>query len=137
MKNHEDIKKQIQNLDSSILDTIAFLIYELENKGTNELFMLAKLLDEDSLHNLIKYYNGATIKIPSIEEYKKSSFLAFLFYLIDIVGLDFKSALSFLEKEGFELDMPRNYYGKRISYLRKELYERMKNALEELKENGK
>lgn len=62
---------------------------------------LAYLLDNRSFVNLLKYYEGQTIKIPTMEETRKAlrTLLLYQYYYVD--GMDWNIAL---RKSGFSVD---------------------------------
>lgn len=62
---------------------------------------LVYLLDNRSFINLMKYYEGQTIKIPSIEETTKALKLLLLYQYYEVEGMDWELAL---KKAGYDTD---------------------------------
>lgn len=132
----QDIEEKITEVNLSLINSISFLVYEIENNDKNDLFMLSKLLDEQSLTNIINYYNGTTIKLPTKLEYKRNLTLALYFYLIELKGFTFAQASEILKNQtGFEIEENEKSIGLRLKYLKDKLKVRVLQIIEELK-NG-
>lgn len=132
----QDIDEKITEVNLSLINSISFLVYEIENNDRNDLFMLSKLLDEQSLTNLINYYNGTTIKLPTKLEYKRNLTLALYFYLIELKGFTFAQASEILKNQtGFQIDENEKSIGLRLKYLKDKLKVKVLQMIEELK-NG-
>ena len=67
-------------LNHQIFNELSLYIYSLDHK-MNNLFYLAKILDEESLQKLINYYDGDILRLPSREAYKTSVLTALCFWL--------------------------------------------------------
>jgi len=67
-------------LNHQIFNELSLYIYSLDHK-MNDLFYLAKILDEESLQKLINYYDGDILRLPSREAYKTSVLTALCFWL--------------------------------------------------------
>lgn len=65
------------------LNQITLFVYDIESSHS-DLYHLAKLLPEKQLSSLINYYDGASIKIPSKEEFKTCLLITIIFYLHEI-----------------------------------------------------
>lgn len=76
----EQYFKTDEILNQQIFDQLLLYVYSL-NSDQNDLYLLAKLLDSDSLHKVIGYYDGDIIKLPSREEYKTNMLTALCFWL--------------------------------------------------------
>lgn len=76
----EEYFKKDEVLNNEIFNELLLYIYSLES-GTSDLYMLAKILPEESLQKLITYYDGDIIKLPSREEYKNHTLVALCFWL--------------------------------------------------------
>jgi len=132
----EQIDNNLNEINLSIINSISFLIYEIENNDKNDLFILSKLLDEQSLINIINYYNGATIKLPTKLEYKRNLILSLYFYLIEIKGYSFQDAAKIIkDKAGYEIEEHDHLFGKKLKAIKDKLKQRVIQMLEELR-NG-
>jgi len=132
----QEINEDMTEINLSIINSISFLIYEIENNDKNDLFILSKLLDEQSLINIINYYNGTTIRLPSKLEYKRNLILSLYFYLVEIKGYDFKQASQIIkDKAGYEIEEHDHLFGKKLKAIKDKLKERVLQMLEELR-NG-
>ena len=92
------IKDEI--LNEKMFNELVLYVYSLESRDS-DLYMLSKLLNEESLLKLISYYDGDILKIPSKEEYKNCLLTALCFWL-----KTFKGYTWFEIKE--YLDIPEN-----------------------------
>jgi len=128
----DDIKDQISELNLQMLNSITFLVYEVESGNKNDLFMLSKLLDEESLNNLINYYDGANIRIPTVDDFKRSTVLGLFYYLMDVKNLTFAQSKSVIESYGYVVEEDSISLGKRVSNLRKQLASRILNVIEDI-----
>lgn len=122
----EDLQKQLSDINVELLNSISLIIFEIENNTKNDLFMLAKTLDEKSLARLIDYYDGSEIKMPSKNEYKQNLILALYFYLIEIKGFSFKKATDMMkDMSNLEVEESEQYIGRRLSKVKEKLKERL------------
>lgn len=129
----EELQKQLSDSNLEILSSISFIIFELENNTKNDLFMLAKLLDEQSLIKLIDYYDGSEIKIPTKREYKQNMVLSIYFFLTEIKGFSFKKATDMIkDMSGLEIDESEQVIGRRLSKLKDKLKIKLTQLLDEL-----
>jgi hypothetical protein len=70
-----------------IFNQLTLYIYAKESKQNNsDLYMLAKILPDNYLNALIRYYDGDILKTPTKEEFLQSYLLAFCFFLKEIQG---------------------------------------------------
>jgi hypothetical protein len=72
-------------LNHQIFNELSLYIYSLDHR-MNDLYVLAKILDEDSLQKLIAYYDGDLLRLPSREAYKTSVLTALCFWLKTFKG---------------------------------------------------
>jgi hypothetical protein len=129
----EELQKQLSDSNLEILNSISFIIFELENNTKNDLFMLAKLLDEQSLIKLIDYYDGSEIKIPTKKEYKQNMTLAIYFFLTEVKGFSFKKASEMIkEMSGLEIEESEQVIGRRLSKLKDKLKDKLIQVLDSL-----
>ena len=101
--NIRQFGKNIANLDKD--DTYSLMLLLLyassDNPKYSTLNELAYILDHDNFLKFIKYYEGMTIEIPTIEDIKSSLRLLMLFQYTEIEKLSWQEAL---EKAGFSED---------------------------------
>ena len=134
MNSFSELNNIFQEENSKILETITLLVYEIENDKKNDLFLLARLLDEQSLVNMISYFGGHTIKLPTSDEYYNSSVIAMMFYLVDIKGMLFPEAKAFLEKQDIKFQEHESIVGRKLAKSRQTLALKMAQIIEELKD---
>lgn len=103
----EYFEKEETLSSKEILNTVTLMIYEIEsNAQNNDLSQLARILPDRELTNLINYYDGAVIKTPNKQQYKKALIYAISFYLREVKFLSWhevKKILNLSEKEEEEL----------------------------------
>jgi len=100
-------EKEEKLSSKEILNTVTLMIYNIEsNSQNNDLAELARILPDKELTNLINYFDGATLKIPNKQQYKKALIYAISFYLREVKFLTWsqiKQILNLSEKEEEEL----------------------------------
>ena len=92
------IKEELKKLNTpEIYSLILFSLYKLNNDPQySTLSELPYLLDRQSLLNLLQYYGGLTIKIPTIRELEILVYALSLHEKVCFDGKSFSEALSAL-----------------------------------------
>ena len=95
------INKNVSEIiKSDVYSLMMLLLYASDdNPKYSAINELAYILDEDSFLNFIKFYEGQTIKIPTIEELRYSLQTLLLFQYYKIEKQDWHTAL---KNAGFE-----------------------------------
>lgn len=98
-----NIIKDISNLQKEdIYNLMLILLYvSSDNPKYSTLNELAYLLDKESFLNFIKYYEGQTLQIPTMEEINSSLRTLLLFQYYKVEKLDWNTAY---KKAGFTDD---------------------------------
>lgn len=131
--NSEEIQKQLSDSNIEILNSISLIVFELENNTKNDLFMLAKLLDENTLASLIDYFDGKEIRMPSKKEYKENLIIALYFYLTEIKGYSFKKSTDTIkELSNLEIDESEQYIGRKLSKFKDKLKQKLVQIISSL-----
>lgn len=78
-----------------IFDSLTLYVYSLQT-DQNDLYLLAKLLPEDSISQLVSYYDGDYLRIPSKEDYREARLLALSFFLKEMQGWNWQNIRDFL-----------------------------------------
>ena len=98
--------KELQKLDQK--DTYAIICEKLftlkDNPKYSVMSELAYLLDKTSFINLVKYFGGLSIDIPTPEEFKQTRRLILLYQYFHIENLSWKTAL---QKAGYSMSDTR------------------------------
>jgi hypothetical protein len=81
----EDYFKKDEILTEQIFNQLTLYIFSL-NSDQHDLYLLAKLLDNDSLQKIISYYDGDILRLPTREEYKTNILTALCFWLKTFKG---------------------------------------------------
>jgi hypothetical protein len=78
----EFARKEQEN-DKQILNQLAFMVFA-EQYPKNDLYVLGKILPEDSLLELIHYYDGAVLRIPTKQDYRDAMLLIMAYWLKEV-----------------------------------------------------
>jgi len=89
--------------NKNLFSILTLYIYQMESKNS-DLHILSKLLDKESLKKLIKYYNGDSLKLPTVDEYVSSEILAICFYLKEIKHYTWEEIKEFLNLPSWNTD---------------------------------
>jgi len=92
----ENYFSQEDTLNHQIFNELSLYIYSLDHR-MNDLFMLAKILDQESLQRLIAYYDGDILRLPSREAYKTSVLTALCFWLKVFKGYTWQDIKDYLD----------------------------------------
>lgn len=127
----DDYFKVKNKSDGEIFKQLSLYIYSLESPDS-DLYMLAKIVPEPYLSNLVSYFAGSTINIPSNEEYRRGILLSICYYLKEIKNyswIEIKDFLNFSEnnKDLFSSISLGKSINKLNDKINKELYEIVKN----------
>lgn len=125
--------QQTEYSEQQILESLSLYIYQKQG-DINDLYILAKLLPEGTLSNLIAYYDGDSLNLPTKEEYKNSKILAVSFFLREIKKWSWEDIREFLDLPEEEIQMINSYsLGKKIATIKEELNYDIEKLLEQLK----
>ena len=138
-----DIRKYLKqyfdlsdNTAKQILNQVTFFIYENESP-TSDMYMLARLLDDDSLKKIIDYFEDSHLKIPSIEEFNYCLLLSITFFLKEIKGMSWKEIKKILDINDNIEEFSSISLGKKLSKLKNDLTKQLFNAIENLDSESK
>ena len=109
--------------DKETLNQIILYIYYLESKSSkSDLFILARLLPSSQLYDLISYYDGDVIKMPSKEDYKKAYIVSICYYLKEIKKWNWEQIKAFFpSNSNYEDLLSPISIGKKINKIKEEL----------------
>jgi hypothetical protein len=136
----EDYFKEEEISYEKLFNQISLYIYYLSSiKSKSDLYILGKQLSSEQLKNLIMYYNGDFIKVPTIDEFSEAQLLSICYFLKEIKGWNWEQIKKFLpSKEYSEFDFSSISFGKKINMIRESLKKDLMNSLksiENLNEN--
>lgn len=127
----KEIRKYLQDNISFSLDTISLLVYSIECEQKNDLYLLAKALQEqNSLNSIVKYFSGTTLKLPTIEEFKLYEQIAVYFYFTEIERKKFSFVTDLLKQNGNEVN--HILIGKKLSEFKDKLTIKLNKIVKEL-----
>jgi hypothetical protein len=92
----DEYLKTESELEAKIFYQLSLLVYKL-NCPENDLHIMAKILPPEHLKNLINYYDGDTMKLPSKEQFHESLMLGITYYLKKIKGMSWTDIKEFLD----------------------------------------
>lgn len=111
MIKKDDINKEIQRLDLLDKDnTYALSLALLSAQGIPEYSLLSELvyvLDNENFINLVKYFQGQTIKIPTIIELNYSMKALLLYQFLEIEKIPRNEAYDQLEFDSMTVEERR------------------------------
>lgn len=111
MIKKDDINKEIQRLDLLDKDnTYALSLALLSAQGIPEYSLLSELvyvLDNENFINLVKYFQGQTIKIPTITELNYSMKALLLYQFLEIEKIPRNEAYDQLEFDSMTVEERR------------------------------
>lgn len=126
--------KQTECSEQQILETLSLYIYQ-KQCNSNDLYILAKILPEGTLSNLIAYYDGDRLNLPTKEEYQNSKILAVSFFLREIKKWSWEEIRQFLDLPEEDIDMINSYsLGKKIAAIKDELNYDIEKLVNQLKD---
>lgn len=130
-KRYEEYFKKERYTSEKIFNILSFFIYQLE-AGETDLFMLAKLLENKDLRKIIKYYDGDSIRMPSVEKHKECELLAFTFFMREIKKKSWNDIKQILKlPENFENEISSISLGKKHTEIKKKINEETINILKQ------
>lgn len=111
MIKKDDVNKEIQRLDLLDKDnTYALSLALLSAQGIPEYSLLSELvyvLDNENFINLVKYFQGQTIKIPTITELNYSMKALLLYQFLEIEKIPRNEAYDQLEFDSMTVEERR------------------------------
>lgn len=131
MELEKEIKNYLKNNVSFSLDTISLLVYSIECNQKNDLYLLAKALQEqNSLSSIVKYFSGTTLKIPTLEQFKLYEQIAIYFYFTEVERKKFSFVTDLLKQNGNEVN--HILIGKKLSEFKDKLTVKLNEVIQEL-----
>jgi len=90
------ITKDLNNLrEDDLITIILYCLYKFTNDPKlSTVSELAFTLDKDNLYNLCSTFGGTTLRVPTLDEYKKIVKVMLVFEYINRDGLSFSEACS-------------------------------------------
>lgn len=108
-----ELVKSLEELNKEDLYSLMlFALYKLKDtKDYSTLSELVYILDKESLFNLLSFYGGLTITIPTMYDLKKILFALMLYQQVNIEGKDLQSTLRKINVEEVSIkDLKEAYY---------------------------
>ena len=127
----KEIKQFLSQSPSVSLDSIALIVYSIECNQNNDLYLLAKAINEENtLVNIVNYFSGVTLKLPTLEEFLLYQQIAVYFFLTEIEGKKFSEVTNMLESNGNKVN--HILIGKKLSEFKEKLNIKLNKIVQEL-----
>jgi hypothetical protein len=127
--------QKLEEYDKQIFSQLALYIYYLESQKTDsDLYVLAKIIPEDHVKKIINYFSssekGSTLKLPSIDEYRKAYLLGVCYFLKEIKKWEWTRIKDFLPlPEQYQEILSPISIGKKINQISENLNKELVNLL--------
>ena len=115
-----ETREKLESLKTTdIYSLILFSMFKLKNEPKySTLSELVYLIDKESLFNLIDYYGGLTIKIPTAKEFKTVINALLLYQYVQGENIEFSEAFKLLDSD-FQTSEVKECYFKIIDIIEK------------------
>lgn len=115
-------KETREKLDSmtkpDVYSLLLFALFKLRDVPEySSLSELAYVLDGESLLNLLTYFGGTTIKVPTVAELKLVLNVLLLYQYTALDGIDYDKALTMIDSKGYQQSEINDCYAKLSSIL--------------------
>lgn len=136
----EDLIKKVrvytefkEQTEKELFNQLTLFVYYLFSKQKNmpDLYILARLLDDENLKRLRNYYkSGEKLVIPSEDEWNEAEILACVFYLREVENMDWPDIQNIMKQKGIEI----NAYsmGSKVADIKKGLIEELFSSMSEI-----
>lgn len=116
----KETREKLESLRTTdIYSLILFSMFKLKNEPKySTLSELVYLLDKESLFNLLDYYGGLTIKIPTRREFNVVINALIIYQYVQGDGLNFTDAFKLLDSD-FQTQEVKDCYFKIIDIIEK------------------
>lgn len=115
------IRTKLEELSKTdVYSMMLFVLYKINDLPEySTLSELCYLLDNKSLMNLLEYYGGKTITIPTKEEMKDVLNALLLYQLINIEGKEYKDAVEEINSPEYNENKTLEIYKKVVEIMEK------------------
>lgn len=111
-KHQINIKLEELN-QTDVYSMVLFGLYKLQGiKEYSTLSELPFILDHKSLNNLLEYYGGMTIKIPTKQELNDMLNGLLLYQLVNLDGVEYDVALAELKQNECDMEVVLDIYNR-------------------------
>ena len=121
MTTRQEIAKKLDSMtEQDIYSLMLFSLFKLKDVPEySSMSELAYVLDGENLLNLLTYFGGTTIKIPTVTELRMVLNVLLLYQYTAVDGMDYDSAMKQIDFKGASSEDIRNCYIKLSSILSK------------------
>jgi hypothetical protein len=130
----EEYFKEEEISHEKLFNQITLYIYYLfSRESKSDIYILGKQLPNDQLKNLITYYNGDKINVPTIDEFREANILAICYFLKEIKGWSWEQIKKFFpSKEYKDFEFSSISFGKKINTIKESLKKDLMNSLKSI-----
>jgi hypothetical protein len=116
----KETKEKLNSLETTdVYSLMLFALYKIKDiPEYSTLSELVYILDKESLFNFLEYYGGATITIPTLDEFNQIIRGLILYQAVNLEGVEFNKAFKNLEDE-FQNNDTKEVYFKLVQLLDK------------------
>lgn len=95
----KETREKLNNLHTEdIYSLMLFALFKLKDVPEySSISELAYLLDGKGLLNLLEYYGGTTIKVPTLNEFKVVIQSLLLYQYVNVEGIEYNQAIKLLD----------------------------------------
>jgi hypothetical protein len=125
--------KEVSRNREELLTSKVFQIVNAINTGTNDLYLLSKIVDAQTIDQILDTFAGRSLYIPKVSEYNDNLIISICYVLVKINKYSWDDAIDYLESKGVERNtLDRISLGKKISKVEKFLQAKSSEIIEEL-----
>ena len=115
----KEVKEKLNSLKvTDVYSLMLFALHKLKDVPEYSVISeLAYVLDGKSLFNLMEYFGGMTLQIPSLEEFKTVTYALLLYQYVNIEHIELKQALRLIDSEDISSKEVKDCYTKLVDIL--------------------
>jgi len=115
----KETRKKLSNLKKEdVLSLIMFSLFKLKDVPEYAAISeLAYLLQGRSLYNLLEYYGGQTVKIPTLKEFNTVIQSLLLYQYVNLEGIEYNQAVKLLDLSNCTIKEVKDCYTKMVDIL--------------------
>lgn len=103
-----------------ILNELSLLIYQSESES-KDLYELAKLLPDEHLLKVVNYFDGATLQIPSKEDFKNCLLLSVVYFLKEKQNWSWKQIKAYIDIPDLNSEISSISLSKKLQRIHREI----------------
>lgn len=115
----KEVKEKLNSLKiTDVYSLMLFALHKLKDIPEYSVISeLAYILDGKSLFNLMEYFGGMKLAIPSIEDFKTVTYALLLYQYVNIEHIELKQALRLIDADDISTKEVKECYAKLVDIL--------------------